>query len=68
MDLALAKIFDMPWTGHTLSVRIEGFNVLNHVQFGYPSTNLSASNFGAIVGTAAAYSPRTLQLVLRYRY
>jgi hypothetical protein len=43
-------------------------NVLNHVQFGFPSNNLSAANFGAIVGTAAAYSPRTLQLVIRYRY
>lgn len=68
VDLALAKIFPMPWQGHDLSVRIEAFNAFNQVQFGFPSNNITASNFGALVGTAAAYSPRTLQLVLRYRY
>ena len=68
LDMALSKSFDMPWTGHSLAVRMEGFNVLNQVQFGFPSNNVTATNFGALVGTAAAYSPRTLQLVLRYRY
>lgn len=68
VDLALAKVFALPWQGHNLSVRIEAFNAFNQVQFGFPSNNITASNFGALVGTAAAYSPRTLQLVLRYRY
>jgi outer membrane receptor protein involved in Fe transport len=68
VDLALAKIFEMPWSGHSLWVRVEAFNAFNQVQFGFPVTDIANANFGAIVGTATAYSPRVLQLVLRYRY
>ncbi len=68
VDLALSKAFRMPFAGHSLAVRIEAFNALNLVQFGIPVTDITAANFGQIVGTAASYSPRVLQLVLRYRY
>ena len=68
VDLALAKTFRMPWQGHNVAVRIEAFNAFNPVKFGFPSVNTTAVNFGALVSTANAYSPRVLQLVLRYRY
>ena len=68
VDLALSKIFQMPWSGHNLSVRVEGFNVFNHVQFGFPDTNINNATFGVINGLATSYSPRVVQLVLRYRY
>ena len=69
VDLALAKNFRMPWQGHNLGVRIEAFNAFNWVQFAFPQNNLATpATFGAITGTAASYAPRTVQLVLRYRY
>jgi hypothetical protein len=68
VDVAFAKVFSMPWDGHSMSVRIEGYNVFNWVQFGFPSNDISSSNFGALISVANAYAPRTLQLVLRYRY
>jgi hypothetical protein len=69
VDLALSKTFQMPWPGHTLGVRFEAFNALNHVQFGFPTTlDVTSSTFGLLNGVATSYSPRTLQLVLRYRY
>ena len=68
VDLALSKSFTMPWQAHTLAVRIEGFNVFNQVQFGFPDTNLASANFGAINGLNTLYNPRVVQLVLRYRY
>ena len=68
VDMALSKIFQMPWTNHTVSVRVEAFNVFNVVQFGFPVSDLNAANFGSIVGVATAYTPRLVQLVLRYRY
>ena len=68
VDLALSKIFRLPWSGDDLSVRIEGFNVFNQVQFGFPITNINDVNFGVINGLATSYSPRVVQLVMRYRY
>ncbi len=68
VDLALSKTFRMPWRGQNLSVRIEAFNVFNHVQFGFPNTDITSSAFGAINGTSVSYTPRVIQLVLRYRY
>lgn len=68
VDLALAKIFRMPWKGQSLWVRIETFNAFNRVQFGFPNSTITGTAFGAINGTANTYSPRVVQLVLRYRY
>jgi hypothetical protein len=68
VDLALSKTFTMPWQAHSLGVRIEAFNAFNQVQFGFPETNIGSATFGAINGLATAYSPRVIQLVLRYRY
>lgn len=68
VDLALAKNFRMPWQGHNLGLRIEGYNVFNWVQFGFPNTNLTGAAFGALNGTATTYAPRTVQVVVRYRY
>ena len=68
VDLALSKTFNMPWDRHSMGVRIEAFNVFNQVQFNFPDTNINNATFGAINGTATSYSPRVVQLVLRYRY
>jgi hypothetical protein len=68
VDLALSKIFRMPWSGDDLSVRIEGFNVFNQVQFGFPVTDINSNTFGRVNSGATSYQARVIQLVLRYRY
>jgi len=68
VDLALSKTFQMPWSSHNLAVRVEAFNVFNHVQFGFPNTDVASTAFGTITGVGTGYAPRTLQLVFRYRY
>jgi hypothetical protein len=68
MDLALSKLFRLRWSGDTVAVRIEAYNVFNWVQFGYPVTDINSTSFGAINGTATSYTPRVIQLTLRYRY
>lgn len=68
VDMALAKTFRMPWGGDDVGVRIEGFNVFNQVQFGFPNTDITAPTFGRVNSPATSYQPRVVQLVLRYRY
>jgi hypothetical protein len=68
VDLALAKNFRMPWQGQSFSVRIEAYNAFNIVKFGFPVNDINNVNFGKLLGAATSYSPRTLQLTLRYRY
>jgi outer membrane receptor protein involved in Fe transport len=68
VDLALAKNFRMPWPGQTVAVRIEAFNAFNWVKFGFPTVDIASASFGRILGGATSYSPRVVQLVLRYRY
>jgi outer membrane receptor protein involved in Fe transport len=68
VDLALAKNFRMPWQGQTFAVRIEAFNAFNWVKFGFPTVDIASASFGRILAGATSYSPRVVQLVLRYRY
>jgi outer membrane receptor protein involved in Fe transport len=68
VDLGILKTFRMPWERHTLTVRADLFNAFNHVQFGFPSNNVTSANFGAITGLATLYSPRNIQFSLRYQY
>ena len=67
-DFGIMKIFRLPWESHSLIVRADLFNAFNHVQFGFPSNNITAANFGAITGTATQYAPRNIQFSLRYQY
>ena len=68
VDLALAKNFRMPWQGQTFAVRLEAFNAFNLVKFGFPVNDINNVNFGRILSSATSYSPRVVQLVVRYRY
>ena len=66
-NVALAKTFSLAAENkRELDVRLEGFNVLNRVQFGTPNTNLSATpgTFGLV--TTQANAPRSLQLALKF--
>jgi len=68
VDFGMAKIFSMPWEGHKITLRADLFNAFNHVQFGFPSSVVTNSNFGAITSTASLYTPRNIQVSLRYQY
>jgi len=71
-NLSLFKEFTLNEDrGSRLEFRAESFNTWNHTQFGGPgqnggiSTNLGASNFGAVT---AAWDPRVFQLGLELIY
>jgi hypothetical protein len=68
IDFGIAKIFGMPWEGHRLTLRADMFNAFNHVQYGFPSSAITNTNFGAITGAATLYVPRNIQVSLRYQY
>lgn len=63
-DLALAKSWRIR-EGHMLQFRTEAFNFANHVNFGNPNSNFSATAFGLV---SSATSARQLQLALRYSF
>ena len=69
VDFGIMKVFRMPWReDHNLTVRADLFNAFNHVQFGFPSNNITSANFGAITGGATLYLPRNVSVSLRYTY
>ncbi|MFZ0748622.1 MAG: TonB-dependent receptor, partial [Pyrinomonadaceae bacterium] len=69
VDFGIMKVFRMPWKeDHSLTVRADLFNAFNHVQFGFPSNNVTAANFGAITGGATLYLPRNVSVSLKYIY
>ncbi|MFN2393281.1 MAG: carboxypeptidase regulatory-like domain-containing protein [Pyrinomonadaceae bacterium] len=69
VDLSLYKTFRLPFgenSNHRISVRADFFNAFNKVQYGFPNPDLASINFGRITGEATGYSPRNIQLSLRY--
>ncbi len=80
IDMALAKRFTMPYSEHhTLQLRVEAFNVLNHPTWGAPNGNILAGpafpgapanaahqGFGVISSTALPM--RQIQLGLKYSF
>ena len=64
-NLALTKL--VPFTGaHTLELRVEAFNLLNHFNWGNPGTNFNASTFGRIQSIAG--EPRIMQFGVKYGF
>jgi hypothetical protein len=68
VDFGFYKNFPMPWEGHQLTLRADLFNAFNHVQYGFPTTDITNANFGRILGLGTLYAPRTIQFSLRYQY
>lgn len=65
-DLALAKVFTLPWEHHRLQFRAEAFNAFNNVNFYNPSLSLtSPARFGEFQNAMPA---RVMQLSLRYEF
>jgi len=65
IDLALSRLFTFG-AAQTMEVRIESFNVLNHFNWGNPTTNFSAATFGRIQSQAG--DPRIMQFGVKYGF
>ena len=68
VDFSIIKNFLLPWESHTFSLRADFFNAFNHVQYAFPTTDITNVNFGRILGTATQYAPRNVQVALRYQF
>ncbi len=71
-DASVSRIFAITerWR---LEARAEGFNIINHTNFGAPSGNLSSSSFGRITGTQSTGpgqlgTNRIIQLALKLHF
>jgi outer membrane receptor protein involved in Fe transport len=65
IDMALARILPAG-PGRTVELRVETFNLLNHFNWGDPSTNLDAGTFGRI--TSQAGNSRIMQFAVKYGF
>ncbi len=65
-DFALNKNFAIPFReGMALQFRSEFFNLLNHTNFGYPTSDITSGSFGTIRTT---YPPRQIQFALKFLF
>ena len=64
-DLSLRKNFRLPREGMSLLFQVDAFNAFNHVNYGNPSTSVTASSFGTI---ATAQPPRQLQVGAKFTF
>ncbi len=65
INSALARVVPVG-DGRTLELRFEAFNLLNHFNWGNPSTNLDAGTFGCI--STQAGDSRVLQFAVKYGF
>ena len=68
VDLAISKVFAMPWEGHSLQFRADAFNAFNKFQWGFPNSTYTSSTLGLLSTPATTYAPRTIQLSLKYSF
>ena len=65
LDLGLTRAFRVR-EKQTLEFRAEAFNAPNHVIPADPNVTLNSTNFGKILNYRTAYSPRIMQLAMKY--
>ena len=67
LTLAVVRDFTMPFNeGQRLELRMEGYNILNHPQFGNPGTAAVSSSFGIVSSTTI--DNREFQAVAKYYF
>jgi len=64
VDLAVSRQFRL-LERLSLQARVEGFNALNHPNFGLPVGNISSANFGQIT---SAFDPRIMQASMKLTF
>ena len=65
IDMALSRTITLGGT-RRVELRLESFNVLNHFNWGDPTTNFNSGQFGRI--TTQAGTPRILQFGIKYDF
>jgi len=66
IDIAVVKLFPLPWEGQRVTFRAEAFNAFNNVNFSNPSLSLqSPGTFGEFQAVADG---RVMQFALRYEF
>jgi hypothetical protein len=65
VDVALSRLVRVV-SDQTLELRLEAFNVLNHVNWANPTTNYDSRNFGRI--TAISGNMRIIQFGVKYGF
>jgi hypothetical protein len=65
MDAALGRSFRIR-EGKSLMVRVDAFNLLNHVNLGLPGGDQTSNTFGLVTNQAG--NPRILQLAAKYTF
>lgn len=66
VDLGVHKSFGV--MNSSLVLRLDVFNLFDHVTWGVPVTDFANANFGRILSTHPDYMPRTFQIGLRFLY
>ncbi len=66
VDMGIYKTFHM--LQNSVVVRLDMFNVFDHVTFGVPVNDFANANFGRILGAHPDYIPRTYQIGIRLLY
>lgn len=66
VDLGLYKTFGL--LRNSVVVRLDVFNIFDHVTWGTPVTDFANVNFGRIIATHPDYIPRTVQIGFRFLY
>jgi carboxypeptidase family protein/TonB-dependent receptor-like protein len=64
-DLSLSRLVGVAGS-HTLELRVEAFNLMNHFNWGLPQTNFLTGTFGRI--TSQATPPRVMQFGVKYGF
>lgn len=66
VDLGLYKSFGV--INNTVVIRLDVFNIFDHVTWGVPTTDFANANFGRILTTHPDYIPRSYQIGFRFIY
>jgi hypothetical protein len=65
-DLAFSRNIPVGGAGRRLELRVEAFNLFNHVNWGNPNVTVGNTNAGMITGTSG--DPRIMQFAVKYQF
>ena len=71
VDASLFKSFSLPYRESAIQLRVDGFNILNHPEFGNPGSGLTGTTAQAITSTrfnVILPSQRVLQVAARFSF
>ena len=67
LNMAVGRVFALPEKLGSLELRLEGFNALNHPNFGYPSATIGSSTTAGVISSTTGNS-RLVQISGRYSF